>query len=157
MKRVTLILAGLLALSPTFALADGMIGPPVLPPLPQVEIYTYPRHIYRDGNYFFCPYADYDPYCRMPNDHSWALYGPPWRQRPPVVSVPVVTTVLPNEHVPFAETATPTFAPPHARAQVPVDPPQESMDDSRDRVIQLGEEHCRKYPQDTQVCHPPKR
>ena len=73
MKRLTLAL--LLALSPTFAAAQ-------------------PRHIYRDGNYFFCPNPDFDPYCSLPNDYSAALYprpgiGPPeGRPGPPVMVMP---------------------------------------------------------------------
>ena len=129
-----------LALGTASALADGLRIVPIAPVAPPVETYSYPRHIYRDGNYFFCPSADYDPWCKLPSDYSWALYGPPWRQRPPVVSRPVPTDTGP--HAPFAETVTPPIVAP-------------SMEESRARVIQMGEEHCRKFPEDTQVCHPP--
>lgn len=125
MKRF--ILACLLALSPVLAQAQ-------------------PRHIYRDGNYFFCPYPGYDPYCQLPNDYSWALYGPPWQQRPPVVSVPVLNSLLRNTLPPVVVRPPPVSAPPE---------PRQNMDESRERVIRLGEEHCRTYPRD-KICHPPR-
>ena len=117
----------------TSALADGIPVVPIAPVAPPVETYSYPRHIYRDGNYFFCPYADYDPYCKLPSDSSWALYGSPWRQRPPVISVPVPNS-LNAPHVPFAAYARP---PGTAVAE-----PEGSVDESRERVIRMGEEHC---------------
>ena len=133
-----------LALGTASALADGIPVVPIAPVAP-VETYSYPRHIYRDGNYFFCPYADYDPYCRLPNDYSWALYGPPWRQRPPVISVPVLNS-LTAPHVPFAAHG----RPPGTAAPLE---PEGSVDESRERVIQMGEEHCSRFPQD-KICHP---
>jgi hypothetical protein len=141
----------LLAFSPALALADGIpvVPLPRLPP-PPVEVYSYPRHIYRDGNYFFCPDADYDPYCRLPDDYSWALYGPPWERHPPIISRPVPNS-LNAPHVPFAAYARPPGTPPV------IDPQPESIDESRERVIQMGEEHCRRFPEDTQVCHAPKQ
>lgn len=137
------------------ALADGF---PIEPPLPIPVQVPYidggPRHIVRDGNVFFCPYPEYDPYCMLPNDYSWNLYGPPWRQRPPVISVPVQNS-LNGPHVPFAAYA----RPPGTAVPPPVADPLEaqgSVDESRDRVIRMGEEHCRQYPQD-KICHPPKQ
>lgn len=141
MKLQTIFIAALLtAANAVTAQADGI---PIVPLPPPVEVYSYPRHIYRDGNYFFCPSADYDPYCRMPNDYSWAQVGPPWRHHPPVISQPVPMTMAP--HRPFAETVTPPTA----------NQPQEPMDDSRERVIQMGEEHCRRFRHDS-ICHPPR-
>ena len=124
-------------------MADGIPVVPIAPVAPPVETYSYPRHIYRDGNYFFCPYADYDPYCSLPSDPSWALYGPPWQQRPPVISVPVPNS-LNAPHVPFAAYGRPPDDPPLE--------PQGSMDESRERVIRMGEEHCSRFPNDT-ICH----
>ncbi len=126
------IIAYLLALSPTLAWGDGIpIVPLPLPPPPAPYVVDGgPRHIYRDGQYFFCPYPDYDPYCRMPNDYSWALYGPPGRQRPPVISVPVPNSLLRNA------------------------PPQQelSVEQSREDVIRRGQEHCNRFPND-EICH----
>jgi len=128
-----------------------------------------PRHIYRDGQYFFCPSPDYDPYCRMPNDYSWALYGPPWRQPPPVISQPVPNS-LNAPHVPFAAYGQRAqYAPPidlgsavnraikNALRPRHRKPPEMSMEEEREYIIRQGEEHCRKFPQDTQVCHPPRQ
>jgi hypothetical protein len=109
-----------------------------------------PRHIYRDGNYFFCPSPDYDPYCRMPNDYSVALHpplrpGPPEPRPAPPIYVPSPGYVSP----PGLRTARPVL--PLEAPSAPL-----TMDEDRERVIRLGEEHCRRFPQDTQVCHPPK-
>lgn len=140
------VIAYLLALWPTLALADGF---PIEPPLPvQVQVPYFdggPRHIVRDGNVFFCPYPEFDPYCMLPNDYSWNLYGPPWRQRPPVISVPVLNSLL--RQSPVRPLPPPVADPLEA---------QGSVDESRERVIQMGEEHCRRYPRD-KICHQPKQ
>ena len=33
-------------------------------------------------------------------------------------------------------------------------PPELSMQEEREQIIRQGEEHCRRFPNDTQVCHP---
>ena len=52
-----------------------------------------------------------------------------------------------------------TVAPPPIVPAPPVVDPQPeppaSMDESRERVIQMGEEHCRRYQHDS-ICHPPR-
>jgi hypothetical protein len=35
--------------------------------------------------------------------------------------------------------------------------PLPSMEQDRESIIQQGEAHCRRFPQDTQVCHSPHR
>ena len=129
------ILAGLLALSPTFAAAQYFGGPP--------------RHIYRDGQYFFCPSPDFDPYCRLPNDYSAALHprpdiGPPeGRPGPPVLVMPG----LPPGLAAHANRAIQNALRPRNSA-----PPELSMKQDRERVISQGEEHCRRWPNDS-ICH----
>jgi hypothetical protein len=146
MKLQTIIIAGLLIATVT---ASAQL----------------PRHIYRDGQYFFCPYPDYDPYCRMPSDYSRALQGPPWNRDPRTPSVL-------DPHVPFALRTPPSqWAPPQQRVAPPIyipapgyvlppsmqarrsaHPPPLSMEQSRERVIEMGEAHCRAFPQDS-ICH----
>jgi hypothetical protein len=136
MKLPTIIIAGLLTASSAYA--DGMIYPPAPVPVPQLEWHqplTFPRHITRNGEPFFCPYAEYDPWCTQPNDYSWNLEGPPWNRRPSGEP----------PHVPFAAT---TRWPPGWS-------PERAMQESRERVIEMGEAHCRAFPQDS-ICHPPK-
>jgi hypothetical protein len=137
------ILAGLLA-SVTLTAAQAQV----------------PRTIYRDGNYFFCPHPNFDPYCRLENDYSWALYGPPWRNLPngipppsrpgPAVLVPLLLDKA------LRNAMRPRNVPPPPPRYPVAPPPQMSMEQEREFIIRQGEEHCRKYPQDTQVCHPPK-
>ena len=140
------ILAGLLALSPTLALADGMIVPP---PVPPIQAQYAPRHIYRDGQYFFCPYPEFDPYCMLPNDYSAALHprpgiGPPeGRPGPPVLVMPG----LPPGLAAHANRAIQNALRPRNSA-----PPELSMEQDRERVISQGEEHCRRWPNDS-ICH----
>jgi hypothetical protein len=99
----------------------------------------------------------------MPNDYSWALFGPPWRRNPPP---PPTSEEL---HVPFAAYgARAQYAPPidlGAAANRAIrnalrpryrKPPEMSMEEEREYIIRQGEAHCAKYPQDTVVCHPPK-
>lgn len=79
---VILFLIALLLLAGAYsAKADGMIQQPR--PVPYQQQWNgVPYHIYRDGNYFFCPTPDYDPYCQLPDDYSWALYGRPVEAQP---------------------------------------------------------------------------
>jgi hypothetical protein len=137
MKAV--ILAGLLAALSTVAHAQ-------------------PRHIYRDGNYFFCPYPDFDPWCREPNDYSVPLHPQPYYGPAPVQSQPgppvLLAPGLPPALGALADRAIRNALRP--RHQAPPAPPQMSMQEEREAIIRQGEEHCRKFPQDTQVCHPPR-
>lgn len=133
MTRIS-ILACLLALAPALAQAQ-------------------PRHIYRDGQYFFCPYPGFDRYCQMPNDYSVALHGPrpepiPFETRPG----PAVLAVPPIVQRAIQNALRPRYVPPPQ----PAPPPQMSMEQEREYIIQQGEAHCRKFPQDTKVCHPAK-
>jgi hypothetical protein len=121
-------------------------------------VYAQPRHIYRDGNYFFCPDPGFDPYCALPNDYSAALHHQPsfdvppeGRPGPPVLLAPGLPPALGE----LADRAIRNALRP--RYQAPPAPPRLSMEQEREAIIRQGEEHCRKYPQDTQVCHPPKQ
>jgi hypothetical protein len=131
-----------------------------------------PRHIDRDGQYFFCPSPDYDPYCGEPNDYSAALHPAPSQWRPPEyrpgppVLMPAQGRFEPDLGA-AAERAIrnalrPRYRKPPELPQLAPNlppaapPPAMSMEEEREYIIRQGEEHCRKFPQDTEVCHPPK-
>ncbi len=127
----------ILFLAMAMARADGMINPPVLVPTPQLEWHqplTFPRTIVRNGEYFLCPYAEYDPWCVEPNDYSWNLEGPPWSRRPSGEP----------PYVPFAAT---TRWPAGWNAE-------RARAVEREEIIRRGEAYCRRYPGDSQTCHP---
>lgn len=131
-----------------------------------------PRHIYRDGQYFFCPSPDYDPCCRLPNDYSVALNTPPPSQWRPPEYRPGLPTLVPVQgrlgpdlgaaaERAIRNALRPRYRKPPELTQPapnldPAAPPQTSMEEEREYIIRQGEEHCRKFPQDTEVCHPPK-
>jgi hypothetical protein len=120
-------------------------------------------HIYRDGNYFFCPHPNFHPYCKLPNDYSWALNGPPWRRNPPVSqTLDHVRSALrtpPSQLMPHQQVAPPIYIPapgyvlpPSMQARRSARPSPLSMEQSRERVIEMGEAHCKAFPQDS-ICH----
>lgn len=129
-------------------------------------VHAQPRHIYRDGNYFFCPDPDFDPYCRLPNDYGRPRDVPSpipeGRPGPPVLVVPGLPPALAAEADRAIRNAMrPRYRPPEppqpapnvARsAPPPPPPPQMSMEESRADVVRRGQAHCDRWPQD-RICH----
>jgi hypothetical protein len=103
------------------------------------------------GRRYRCPGVSWDPHCQMLPPQGYPLPPLPSNRLSDEPPEPRFTVPIDRPPVPNRSMSEPPAA--QLTAPIgPVTPPNRMMDMERERIIQLGEEHCRRWPED-KICH----